>query len=233
MSKAKGKPSKVPDAPPAAASTQYTGAAAPPPMNNTRPRQDDSAADSYDDVPEAELVVAAKGVVLSRYRDRDEWGNLDDDYWTMDLRMVDWPAGSKALKARSEEDMVLEEGKAYAFHGAMYLDPGKQWTSTFLLIKQADALPQEQTSTATTTMAFEIEARVQAVQAAYCVVSWQAEDDYENTEYGQAAKICFGEGIAKEQRQGILHRVCTIGGTMTSENPDDNTWVATRIVISS
>jgi hypothetical protein len=114
----------------------------------------------------------------------------------------------------------LDDGAFYDLEGQFYLNPGKEWTSTYLLVETA-IKSSGGSETPMRKPTFEILATIWEVHDTHLVIFWRPWDDYENASYGQTARPKLEKPLA--QPGEVLNQKVYISGNMESANPKE--WI--------
>jgi len=145
-------------------------------------------------LPKTDLTLATNITVLNAFRDGDGYGNVDPDYWTLNVRVPTWP-DSQSCRARyrsSAKECPLEEGKNYKVQGVFYFNPGQQWTTAYIYVDQYEVVDQ----LGDMAPKFQMVALVEEVLADGKVLTRRGVfDEYEGASYRQAATVSPPSGV--------------------------------------
>jgi len=158
------------------------------------------------------LHVELHATVLNSWRDGDGYGNTDEDCWTMMLHVPSWPSESK-LKARIRSNEPLDSNALYSIKGRMYIDPGKDWTDTYVRIDLAQKFHGPGIIRSDTQPTFDVVAHIRAVHHAYLSIEWYTWDGYQNARYRQSARANLTKRIPRSHT--FVNLLARITGTMS------------------
>jgi len=181
-----------------------------------------SSSQSRDPVP---LLVELHAAVLSTWRDDDGYGNTDSDYWTMSLKVQSWPSKSEVL-ARIRSHDALDSNGLYLIKGRMYINPGKEWTDTYVRIDSAQKFQGPGTIRSDMQPTFEVIANIRAVQDKHLTLSWFAWDGYQNAGYNQVARANLTKRIPRSRT--YVNLMARITGVMNGPDHKKD-WSCTCI----
>lgn len=182
----------------------------------------DSSNEPLQPVP---LLIELHATVLDSWRDSDGYGNTDSDYWTMSLRVQSWSSKSE-LRARIRSNDPLDSNALYSIKGRMYINPGKEWTDTYVRIDSAQKFQGPGTIRSDKQPTFEVVAHIRSVHDTYISIAWFAWDGYQNDGYNQSARANLTRRIPRSHT--FVNLLARIGGTMNG--PDHKKqWQCTCI----
>jgi hypothetical protein len=138
-----------------------------------------------------------------------------DFYWQMSLVVNGWPLQSNTILARSQT--ALEVGTYYDIEGQSFLNPGKGWKKSVILVSSATKVDRSGLLKRPT---FSLLAQVKLTVYNRCLLYWTSWDDYEQETYGQTAVVecCH---ITKD----VLNKKCFFTGEMQAGDHDNGSWV--------
>lgn len=165
----------------------------------------------FDPLHPVPLLVELHATVLLSWRDSDGYGNTDSDYWTMTLRVQSWPSKSEC-RARIRSNEPLDSNGLYSIKGRMYLDPGKEWTDTYVRIDSAQKFQGPGMIRSDMQPTFEVVAHIRSVHDTYISISWFAWDGYQNAGYNQLARANLTKRIPRSHT--FVNLLASIRGTM-------------------
>ena len=187
-----------------------------------------------------DLHITLEAFVINSWRDNDGYGNEDSDAWTMKLRIPFWVRQSNwrtdELLARTFDSEPLGNDKLYTITGALYIDPGKEWTQTYVEIGTATPSTRNETEIKETKPKFKIVADVVQVGEKHLFMEWSTFDGYQSAMYTQFAKLNFQDQISTyviaEEARDAEAPVNVLGmayleGTLPAE--DQYTWELAKI----
>jgi hypothetical protein len=82
-----------------------------------------------------------QAVVANGNRYHDGYGNIDDEYWTMNLHGPRRPYSVKTLRARIKGEHPVKSDVLFLLKGDLFTDPGKEWVDSYLLIDSMARFP--------------------------------------------------------------------------------------------
>lgn len=171
------------------------------------------------------LLIELHATVLDSWRDSDGYGNPDSDIWTMSLKVQSWPSKSE-LKARIRSNDPLDSNGLYLIKGRMYINPGKEWTNTYVRIDSAQKFQGPGTIRSDMQPTFEVVANIRAVHDTYLSITWFAWDGYQNSGYDQTARANLTRRIPRSHT--FVNLLARITGVMNG--PDHKKqWSCTCI----
>jgi hypothetical protein len=171
------------------------------------------------------LLIELHATVLDSWRDSDSYGNADSEYWTMSLRVQSWPSKSE-LKARIRSSDPLDSNALYSIKGRMYINPGKEWTNTYVRIDSAQKFQGPGMIRSDMQPTFEIVAHIKAIHDTHLSIGWFTWDGYQNAGYDQTARANLSRRIPRSHT--FINLLARITGTMNG--PDHKKqWQCTCI----
>lgn len=171
------------------------------------------------------LLIELHATVLKSWRDYDAYGNTDTDYWTMNLQVQSWSSKSEC-KARIRSNEPLDSNGLYSIKGRMYIDPGKEWTDTYVRIDSAQKFQGPGMIRSDMQPTFEVVAHIRSVHDTYISIAWFSWDGYQNAGYDQIARANLKKRIPRSHT--FVNLLASIRGTMSG--PDHKKqWQCTCI----
>ena len=168
-------------------------------------------ADPFDLMHPVPLLIELHATVLNSWYDSDGYGNTDTDFWTMTLHVPSWGPKSE-LRARIRSHEPLDSNGLYSIKGRMYIDPGKEWTDTYVRIDSAQKFQGPGNIRSDMLPTFEVFAQIRAVHDTYFSIRWVTWDGYQNARYDQRARANIARRIPRSHTFIDLH--ARITGTM-------------------
>jgi hypothetical protein len=157
------------------------------------------------------LLIELHATVLHCWGDTDGYGNTDSDFWTMTLHVPSWPSKSE-LRARIRSNDPLDSNALYSIKGRLYIDPGKEWTETYVRIDSAQKFQGPGMIRSDMQPTFEVVAHIRAVHDTYLSIEWFTWDGYQNARYGQTARAYLTKRIPRSHT--FVNLLARITGTM-------------------
>jgi hypothetical protein len=170
-----------------------------------------SEADPFDLINPMYLLIELHATVLNSWRDYDNYGNTDSDFWTMILHVPSW-APKTELRARIRSQDPLDSNGLYSIKGRMYIDPGKEWADTYVRIDSAQKFQGPGNIRSDMLPTYEVFAQIRAVHDTHLIMTWFTWDGYQNAGYDQGARANLTKRIPRSHTFVDVH--ARITGTM-------------------
>lgn len=182
-------------------------------------------ADPLDLMHPVPLHIELHATVLNSWRDSDGYGNTDSDFWTMTLHVPSWAPKSE-LRALIRSHDPLDSNGLYSIKGRMYLNPGKEWTDTYVRIDSAQKFQGPGMIRSDMLPTFEVFAQIRAVHDTHFMITWFTWDGYQNSGYDQDARANLKRRIPRSHT--FVNLYARISGTISG--PDHKKqWQCTCI----
>jgi hypothetical protein len=174
----------------------------------------------------ASLLIELHATVLRSWHSSDSYGNLEADYWTMELRVQSWSSKSNALMARFRCNDALDPNALYLIKGRMYVSPGEKWPETYVRIDSAKKFHGPGTIRSDVRPTFEVVAEIRTIHSTYMTLDWFTWDGYLNTGYEQRARATLTRRIPRSHT--FINLLARIQGVMNGPDPSKH-WQCTYI----
>jgi hypothetical protein len=135
----------------------------------------------------SKLSLTCDATVERAWRD-DSYPSYENDYLTLYIKIPGWTDHVFAKLYNKEGDPSPAANRRFNFTGEYFLNPGKEWTSTYFLIQKYTEITDEVLEPAIPTFRLS-RAEVRQNLPTSVKVSWTVYDEYEMAGYGQVLSL--------------------------------------------